>query len=133
MHHVKVACSHPQQLRREVRDAADARAAIAEAARLGADHGDQFGQVVHAKLRVHCQAERRNAEDGDMRKPRHGIKGRHTTCERACDPGRRALEDQRVAVRSGAMHLARTDETARAAAIVDDNGLAERLPEGLGK
>jgi hypothetical protein len=31
------------------------------------------------------------------------------------------------------MHLARTDETARAAAIVDDNGLAERLPEGLGK
>jgi hypothetical protein len=43
MHHVKVACSHPQQLRREVRDAADARAAIAEAARLGADAAAQAG------------------------------------------------------------------------------------------
>jgi hypothetical protein len=31
------------------------------------------------------------------------------------------------------MHLARADEAARAAAIIDDNGLAERLSEGFGK
>jgi hypothetical protein len=58
VHHVEVARAHPQQLDREVRRAADARAAVADPPRRLADACHQLGEAVHAQVIADGQRQR---------------------------------------------------------------------------
>ena len=93
---------------------------------------DQLGERVHAEARAHQQHRGRIRDAADLHEVAHRIVGQ-LRIDRGRDRQRDVGEQQRVAVRLRAHDRLRAGGAARAAAVLDDDRLAELLGQFVGE
>ncbi len=121
-----------QQLAGKVVRRADAGGAVVDLARIGPGIGDQLGDRMRGKIRMHGEADDVRAGIDDGREILHRVERRILVEVDVAGHHRIGADEQRVAVRRRARRIAGGDVAAHARAIVDDHRLAPGGIEPLG-
>ena len=119
-----------EELAGEMRRAAAARASEADLARARLCRGDQLGHRVHRERRMHDQDVRAERHQAHRLEVLHRVVG-HLLVQAGIRHQAGAGEEQGVAVGARARRDLRADVAVGAAAILDDEGLADALGERL--
>ena len=121
---------HLEQFDGEIRRRAGGRRADAELAGIGLGIGDEAGDVLRLKRRVHFQHQRDAIDGADRRGVAREVVRQVGEQRRVHGIGRRG-EEQRVAVRRGVDDRLGAEIAAGAGLVLDHDGLAERIAQPL--
>ncbi len=119
-----------EELAREVLEAADAGGRIVEASGLLLGERDELLETIRGKARRDRDHDRSRAEHGNWRERGGRVVGK--LVDRRVERERDRDEDQRVAVGRGLRRHLGADEAARAADVLDDDGLVQAHRQLLG-